>query len=433
MSPLTVGIIGIVVLFVLFLARMPVAYVMGLVGFLGFAYVVSTEAAGTKLALNFYSTFGDYGFTVIPLFVWMGFVAFHSGISEKLFNAAYKVIGSARGGLAMATVMACAGFGAICGSSTATTATMGVVAWPEMRKCHYQEALGTACIAAAGILGNMIPPSVVLIVYGFIATQSISELFIATIFPGLLLTGLYMLAIYIITLFRPELAPAGPRTGLKEKLLGLSGGTGETLAIFLLVLGGLFAGLFTPTEAAGAGAASVLLVALARRRLSWQAFTKSLLDATRTSAMILIIIVGAIMFGHFITVTGLSSGLADWIAGLAVPPVVIWGFFVIMWLLLGCFIEAMALMLLTVPIFLPVFMNLGYDLVWLGPMLMLAGGLGVLTPPVGMDVYVASGVTGVPIGTVFRGIIPFLLAIIVTIAICTAFPGIVMFLPGLMS
>ena len=432
MSPLVVCAIGIAALFILFLCRMPVAYVMGFLGILGFGYMVSAGAAADLLAKRLFYTFSDYGFTVIPLFVWMGFIALHGGIGEKLYGTAYKLIGEVRGGLAMATVLACTAFGAICGSSTATTATMGVVSWPHMRRQNYDASLATACVAAAGILGVMIPPSVVLIIYAFLVMESIPTLFIATIFPGLLLAVLYMLVIYIVTLFNPRLGPPGPRVGVKEKLLALTGGAGEILVIFGLVMGGLFVGLFTPTEAAAVGAASVLLVVLVRRQLTWQGFSASLADSTRTSAMILLIIAGAKMFGNFVGITGLPFLMAEWGSGLPLPEISVWGFILLAFLILGCFIDPLALMLLLLPIFLPLVLELGYDPVWLGPMLVLAGGMGVITPPVGMDVYVVSGVTDVPLTTVFRGIWPFLCAIIICIAICTAFPQIVLFLPGLL-
>lgn len=432
MSPLVICLISFVALFILFLLRVPVAYAMGLAGILGFGYLVSAGAASRVLVNDLFHTFADYGFTVIPLFVWMGFISLHAGIGGRLFRTAYKFVGELRGGLAMATVIACTAFGAICGSSTATTATMGTIAWPEMKRQEYSASLGTACIAAAGILGVMIPPSVVLIVYAWIAIEPVSELFIASIFPGLILAVLYIISIYIVTLRNPLLGPPGPRSGVKEKLTALAGGSGEVLAIFAMVMGGLFVGFFTPTEAGGAGAAAVLVVSLARRRLTWQGFTASLADTTRTSAMILLILAGARMFGHLITVTGLSSLLVEWGTEVGLPGVGVWGLVLVAFLILGCFVDPLALMLLIVPVFLPLLLSLGYDAVWLGPLLVLAGGMGVITPPVGMDVYVASAVTGVPLTTVFRGILPFLFAIMCAIAICTAFPQIVLFLPGLM-
>jgi len=418
---------------VLFFFRMPVAFAMGLVGLIGFSYIVSPQAAGDLLAKTIFNTFTDYGFTVIPLFVWMGFIALHGGIGEKLYGTAYKLIGGVRGGLAMATVLACTAFGAICGSSTATTATMSVVSWPHMRKHNYEASLATASIAAAGILGVMIPPSVVLIVYAFIVMESIPTLFIATIFPGLLLAFLYILIIYVFTLINPRTGPAGPKVSMKEKLLSLTGGSLETIAIFGLVMGGLFAGLFTPTEAAGVGAAGALVVVLARRQLTWKGFTASLSDATLTSAMILVIVVGARMFGHFVGITGLPFLIAEWGIGLPHPEISVWVFLIVSFLVLGCFIDPLALTLLLLPIFLPLILEVGYDPVWLGPMMVLAGGMGVITPPVGMDVYVVSSMTDVPLTTVFKGIWPFLCAIILCIAICTAFPQIVVFLPSLMK
>lgn len=431
MNPLIVCLIGVLALFILFLLRMPVAFAMGAVGLVGFAYMVSWEASADLFAKTLFSTFTDYGFTVIPLFVWMGFIALHGGIGEKMYEAAYKLIGGVRGGLAMASVMACAAFGAICGSSTATTATMSVVAWPHMRKRGYDASLATASIAAAGILGVMIPPSVVLIIYAFLVMESIPVLFIATILPGLLLASLFMLTIYIRTGLNPVLGPKGPKVSIKEKLTSFSGGSLETIAIFILVMGGLFFGLFTPTEAAAAGAACALLVVVIRRQITWKGVVDSLGQATITSAMILMIVVGAKMFGHFAGITGIPWLIVEWGTRLPYPEISVWAFLMVTFLVLGCFIDPMALMLLLLPILLPLILELGYDPVWLGPMMVLAGGMGVITPPVGMDVYVVSSMTDVPLTTVFRGIWPFLCAIIVCIALCTLFPQIVLFLPNL--
>ncbi len=434
MDPIAIGIISFAVLILIFLLGMPTALTMGLVGIAGFAYLVSPAAAGSLLAKDLFYTFSDYQFTAIPLFVWMGFLALYGGLGDKLFSTAYKLVGHIRGGLAMATVLACTAFGAICGSSTATTATFSVVAWPEMQKQKYNPSLGTACIAASGILGVMIPPSVVLIVYAFISEQPIPQLFIASIVPGLLLALLYMIVIYITCLIDPSLGPAGPKVSFKEKLSSLtSSGTWELLAIFILVIGGLFGGLFSPSESGAAGAAAVLIVVLVRKKISLKGFTSSLADSTWTVAMILLIVSGAKMFGHFIAVTGLPHILAGYAATFPFGSTGLWILNLFAWLILGCFIDPLALTLLMVPIFLPMLVKAGFNPIWMGPMTVLAGGMGVLTPPVGMDVFVVSGMTKVPLATVFKGIVPFLLAIIVCIAICTAFPQIVLFLPGLMK
>jgi len=436
MSPTLIGLIGIVLMLMLFLSRMPVAYVMGIIGYLGFSIMISFKGGLNLLSRNIYDVFSSYGLTTIPLFILMGQLAFNSGISRRLYDTAYKYLGSTRGGLAMATVSACTAFGAVCGSSPATAATMATVGLPEMKRYNYADELATGCVASGGGLGMIMPPSVVLIVYGILTEQSIGALFVAGIFPAILVTILFIVSIYIRCRFAPEQGPPGESFSVKAKLKSLLG-MGETLIVFILVMGGLFIGLFTPTEAAAVGSFGVLLVSLIRRQLTWQGFVKSLYETLRTSCMVMLLIAGAIIFGKFLAVTRIPFDLASWVGGLNLPPVIIMSIIVGIYFLGGCFMDALAFVTLTVPIFFPVVMSLGYDPIWFGIIIVMVTEMGVITPPVGINVYVVFGVAesvigGVPLESIFKGIIPFLLAVIVGTIILMILPQIILFLPNLM-
>ena len=435
MSPFAIGIIGIALLFVLFALRMPIAFIMALVGFAGFSYLVSPEAAFRVVAKDLYNTFASYSLSVIPMFVWMGFLAFHSGISTRLYTAAYKLVGHVRGGLAMATQVACAGFGAVCGSNTATAATMAAVSLPEMKKYRYDDSLATASVAAGGALGVLIPPSVIFIVYGVATQQSISKLFIAGILPGILLMLLYMATVYILTRRNPRLGPPGPSVRWKERVTVAGKSIWEIVFVFALSIGGLFAGWFTPTEAGAVGAFGILTVAVVERRLGWQGFKNSLADTTRTTAMIMLLVAGAVIFGRFMAVSQIPFAMANWAGALPIPPFAVMAIILFIYLILGCFIDALALILLTIPIFYPVAVTiLGYDPIWFGVIIVMVMAMGVITPPVGMNVYIVKGIAkDVPLETIFRGIFPFLGALIICIAILIAFPQIAMFLPRFIS
>ncbi len=432
MSPTLVGIIGLVVLVVVLFSRMPVGFVMALLGLMGFSYMVSLEAGLSLLAKDIFDIFGNYSFTVIPLFVLMGQLAFHAGISRRLYDSAYKLMGHWPGGLAMATIGACAGFAAICGSTNASAATMATVALPEMKRYRYDMKLATGTVAAGGSLGILIPPSVIFIVYGIMTEQSIGKLFVSGIFPGVVLASLFLLTIYIWTRLRPELGPRGPRTSLGEKTRALSGLV-EMLIIFAVVMGGLFVGFFTPTEAGAIGAFSTLLLAIIRRQISWPGFLQALVETTRISCMVLVIVTGATVFGHFLAITRIPFELAGWVKGLPLPPWGIMGVIIFIYLMGGCFMDALALILLTINIFFPVAVSLGYDPIWFGVIIVMVTEMGVITPPVGVNVYVVSGVAkDVPLETIFKGILPLLLALIVAVILMVAFPQIALFLPGLM-
>ena len=432
MTPTIVGLIGLAALVLLIFSRIPVGFIMAIIGFLGFGYLVSFDAAMNLVAKDIFSVFGSYSLTVIPLFVLMGQLSYHAGISSRLFNMAYKFMGHWPGGLAIAAVGACAGFAAICGSTNATAATMAAVTLPEMKKYNYKAGLATGVVAAGGSLGILIPPSVVFIIYGIMTEQSIGKLFMAGILPGLLLTVLFILTITIWAYLKPDLAPRGPKTTFREKIASLSGLI-ETLILFILVMGGLFIGFFTPTEAGGIGAFGTLLLAIIRRNLSWQGFVTSLSETTRISCMILVIVAGATIFGHFLAVTRIPFDISNWISGFNAPPFAIMGLIILLYLIGGCFLDALALITLTVPIFYPVVTLIGYDPIWFGVIIVLITQIGVITPPVGINVYVVSGVArDVPLQVIFKGVLPFLLALIVGTLFLIPFPQIALFLPSLM-
>ncbi|HOX02669.1 MAG TPA: TRAP transporter large permease [Candidatus Paceibacterota bacterium] len=433
MTELQVGLVGCLLLCVLLVSSMPVAFAMAIVGFAGFALVVTPGAALSLITIDLYDTFSNYSLTVIPLFVLMGQVSFHAGISRNLFQAAYHWLGPLPGGLAMATVGACTAFGAICGSGPATAATMASVALPEMRRYRYQPEFGCGTVAAGGSLAMLIPPSIVFIVYAILTEQSIGKLFISGIVPGLMIAVLFCLTIYWMCRRDPELGPAGPPTSWADKWRSL-GGVSDTVLLFALVMGGMFLGVFTPTEAAAIGAAGSLAIAGYRGRLTWKMLHQSLLETVRTSCMVMVIVAGAIIFGHFLGVSGLPAALARWLAGLPLPAACIMGLMVLFYLVAGCFVDALALVFLTVPIFYPVVLELGYHPIWFGVMIVVVTQMGVITPPVGVNVYVVSGIArDVPLQGVFKGALPFLWALVVAVSLMILFPGMVLFLPGLLD
>ncbi|MDO9534251.1 MAG: TRAP transporter large permease [Bacillota bacterium] len=433
MSPEQIGILSIVIILILLFLRMPVAFVMLVVGMSGYAYLTTPKAMLSISAQTMYNTFASYPLIVVPLFIWMGLIAFYSGLSSRIYDATYKVMGSMPAGLALATIGACTAFGAICGSTTATAATMSAVALPEMKRYEYSHSLATATVAAAAILGVMIPPSVIFILYGISTGESIAKLFLAGILPGILLMFLFMLVTYIQAKRNPALAPAGPKVPWGEKLTAVLSGGVEVIIIFIAVMGGLFWGLFTPTEAGAIGAFSTLVVALVRRQLNWRGFVSSLTDTVRIASMILFLTGTAYIYGRFLAITGVPAALANLATEAALPPVVVLVLILVVYLILGCFIDALALILLTVPIFYPVAMALGFDSVWFGVIIVLALGMGCITPPVGANVYVVAGVDReTPVMTIFKGVWPFLFAIFVCIAILIIFPGIALFIPNLL-
>lgn len=431
MNPITIGLIGIGFLLLLFIIRIPVAFAMAIVGFLGFSYLCSLKAGLSLLARDFFEQFYSFPLSAIPMFILMGSFAFASGIGKRLYDSAYRIMGHLRGGLCMATVAACAGFAAICGSTAATAATMGKIALPEMKRYHYEDSLAAGCVASSGTLGILIPPSTIFIVYGIMTEQSIGKLFVAGIFPGIILSVLFLITVAIICLRNPALAPSGASTKWKEKTKALIG-VFETLILFSLVIGGLFLGWFTPTQAGGIGAAGALMIGLVRRQVSWEGFLEATKDGLRTSCMVLCVIAGATVFGHFMAVSTIPFIVGDWVKALPLPPMAIKGVIIFIYLIGGCFMDAMALVVLTVPVIYPVVLSLGFDPIWFGVIIVLVSEMGVITPPVGVNVYVIKGIAPeIPLETIFKGIFPFLIAIIINIIIMVVFPGIALFLPNL--
>ncbi len=432
MSLSTIGIIGIIVLVILLYSKMPVGFAMGFLGLIGFSYVVNFNAGLNLLARDVWDVFSSYNLTVIPLFVFMGQIAFHAGISRRLYDSAYVLLGHRRGGLAMTTVGACAGFSAICGSTNATAATMATVALPEMKRYGYDMGLATGTVAAAGSLGILIPPSVIFIVYGILTEQSIGKLFAAGILPGILLCLLFILTIHLRVMKNPSLAPPGPKSSIREKFRSFAGIL-ETMILFALVMGGIFFGLFTPTEAAAIGAFMTLLIAIIRGQLYWKEFVQSLADTTKISCMIMVIVTGAVIFGHFMAITRIPYMLADYVSSLPLPPHAIIGVIILVYLIGGCFMDALAMIMLTIPIFFPVVQTLGFDPIWFGVVIVLITEMGVITPPVGINVYVVYGVArDVPLEKIFKGVFPMLISLIVCNLLLILFPQIALWLPGLM-
>lgn len=433
MSLAAVGIVGILVLLlVLFFFGMPVGFAMGIVGFCGFSIIVSVQAGLNMIGSVLWTTFSKYGLTVIPLFIFMGQVAYYSGVNEKLYRAAYHWIGQIRGGIAMATVMACAAFSAICGSNAATAATMTTVALPEMNKYGYEPKLSTGAVACGSTLGVVIPPSVVLIVIGLSTEQSIAELFYGGIGAGICLALLLMLGVYGICRLHPDWGPVGPATPLSEKIRSLSGAFEMTM-LFALVMLGLYFGFFTPAEAGAAGSFLAVAISVAQGRMTFRKLVYSVLDTLRISCMVITIVAGAVIFGKFLTVTRIPFDIADWVVSLPVSNVVIMAIVFGIYIIGGAVMDALALLLITIPIFFPVAVQLGYDPIWFGVTITVVTTLGAVTPPVGATTYVVGGMAkNVPLQDVFRGVAYFLPAYLVCILLLMIFPKIVTFLPALL-
>lgn len=432
MGPSEAGFLGIIVLFVLLMLRMHIGIAMGLVGFFGFAYVTGWGPAFGILRTVPYTTFASNDLSVIPLFVLMGSFAFACGMSEDLYQSVRTLFGSLRGGLAIATVAACACFAAISGSSLATAATLAKVAMPEMDKYKYDTALATGSIAAGGCIGILIPPSVILIIYGIITEQSIGKLFMAGFIPGILEAVFYIITIMILCRRNPLLGPPGPSTTVKEKFSAFLK-TWQVMVLFLVVIGGIYSGIFTPTEAAGVGAFGAFVFTILRGRMTWQNLKTSLTSTLSTTGMLFMIVLGAMILGYFFSVTRLPFELATLVSGLPVNRYVILALILLTLLILGCLMDSMAIVLLTVPVFYPLVLQLNFDPIWFGILVVRVTEMGLITPPVGLNVFVIQGITQVPMHTIFRGVYPFLIADICEIALLIAIPQITMFLPNLMG
>ena len=433
MDPTVLGILGIAGLFFLLATGMYIGMAMFLVGFLGYCFLMGLSPGLGLLSLVPYSAGASYMLTVIPLFVLMGQFAYLSGISGDIYKTVYSWVGSLPGGLSMATIMGCAGFGAVSGSSLATGATMGTVAIPEMKRYGYDPKLATGCVAAGGTLGILIPPSLGFVIYGILTEQSIGKLFMAGILPGIMLAGLFILTIFVQCKIRPSMGPPGDQVSFRKKILSL-GGIWGMLALFLLVMGGIYLGIFTPTEAAGVGAFGALLIALFKGKLSYRNIMESLLETGKTTAMLFMIIIGAEVLSKFLGATMLPMRLADYVAGLPFNKYIILTFIIFTYFILGCVMDCVAIMILTTPIIFPVISALGFDPIWYGVMMVVVLGVGLITPPVGLNVFVIRGVSGdIELGTIFAGIVPFLGACILAVILLVVFPEIALFIPDLMK
>jgi tripartite ATP-independent transporter DctM subunit len=432
MTPTLAGVAGIAALLALLALRMPIGVAMALVGAVGIAALNSPEAALTILGSYPYSYAAVQALSVIPLFVLMGNFAVVSGMSGDLFAAAYTWIGHRRGGLASATVLACAGFAALSGSSVASAITMGRVALPEMRRYNYDPRLATGVVAAGGTLGILIPPSTVLVIYAILTEQSIGKLFLAGFLPGLLLTALFVITVVIVCACRPDFGPPGERRALPERIDALKRAS-AFFVVVIMTIGGMYAGVFTVTEAAAVGAGLTLAHAVWRRRLTGANLADSLLQTVRTTAMVFLILIGAHIFSPFLALSRIPVDLANALVALGLPSLAVLGVILVAYIVLGMFLEGFAILVLTVPIVFPIITALGYDPVWFGIFMVIVLEMGLISPPVGINVFVVKGVAeDVPMGRIFAGILPFWVAMIVCVAVLIAFPQVALVLPNSM-
>jgi tripartite ATP-independent transporter DctM subunit len=433
LDPVIAGVIGTVLVFILLFLGMPIAFALMLVGFAGISYLASMEAALPIAARTVYEVSAYYPYTVIPLFIVMGGFAGSSGMTKDLYGTFDKWFRKLPGGLGIATIGACAGFAAVSGSSVATAATMGMVALPEMKRFNYHPRLATGSVAAGGTLGFLIPPSIGFIVYGMLTEQSIGKLLVAGMIPGLILAVAYMAIVVVWVKLNPSVAPVSPEAvSWREKLSALLG-VWEPLAIFLLVMGGIYGGLFTPTEAGAMGATVLFLVAIIKRKLNRQNLVGALLEAVRISVMVLFLVAGANVFSYFLALSTIPMEVASWAAALEVSPYLIHTIIVIIYLFLGCFLDAISMMVLTMPVIFPVILALGFNPIWFGVIAVLMMEAGLITPPMGLNIFTVAGVAkDVPIETIFRGVAPFLLSIFAIVILVTVFPKLALFLPNMM-
>jgi tripartite ATP-independent transporter DctM subunit len=424
-----VTIIGFVSLFVLMLFRVPVGMAMGLVGITGFGYLTGFAPAMKLVGQTTMRTVTDYTFGVIPMFLLMGAFVSVSGISRELFRAANTFVGHWKGGLGIATIAACGGFAAISGSSVATAATFSAVAYPEMRRFGYPKSFATGVIAVGGTLGAMLPPSTVLAVYGIITQQDIGKLFIAGVIPGLLAIAMHMVTIAIIGLAKPGFLPAGPKSSWHDRMVALRD-VWSPLLLFVFVIGGLYGGFFIPTEAGAIGAVGAFLIGVLRRRLSKEGVLQSLLQATRTAAAVFTILIGALCFGYFLTITQTPQHVTEFLTGLGIGKYGVLALILLMYLVLGCLMDAMAMVILTVPIVFPVIVALGFDPIWFGVIVVMTVELGLIHPPVGMNVFVIKSVIkDVDMSTIFIGVLPFVVTDLIRLVLLIIFPLLAIWLP----
>ena len=474
---MTESLIGLLMMMVLAFLRLPIAFAMAVVGIVGYAYMRdwSWTAAFATVQTKVYETGRNYTLSVIPLFILMGNFVTRAGMSQELFRAAYAFVGHFRGGLAMSTIVGCAGFGAICGSSIATAATFAKVAYPSMKKFGYSDRLATGAIAAGGTLGILIPPSTIMVIYGIMTGTSIGKLFAAGILPGILATVLLCAAVQWVTWRDPKAGPRGERMTWKQRFDTLEGvgwfaavgvavvgsaqlgwlpsddaavlgalavfglsliykGITSVVALFVLVMGGIYGGVFTAVEGAGVGAFGAMIFAIARRSLTWEGLYAALVESARTTSMLFLILIGALMFAEFVNITSMPSDLKNFIAGLGVSPIVVVAVIMLIYVLLGTAMEELSMILLTVPVFFPLIVSMGLDPIWFGILIVVVVEIGLISPPVGMNLFVLNTLLPqVPTRTIFYGVLPFIAADCVRLAILVAFPVISLYLPSLMK
>jgi tripartite ATP-independent transporter DctM subunit len=431
MNEVMIGIIGLAVVLAMFLTGIELGFAMAIVGFLGFSIIVSTKAALNLLAKDVFDVFASYGFTVIPLFVLMGQVAFNAGIAKRLYSSAYRFIGHIPGGMAMATVAGATAFKAICGSSPATAATFASVAVPEMDRYNYAKKLSTGIVATVGTLGILIPPSVTLIVFGIITEQSIGKLFLAGLIPGLIIAFFFIVIIYGWCKINPALGPRGEKSTWRERIASLPEVFWVVL-IFVLVVGGLMQGFFTPTEAGSVGTFAVLLLSVIKRDINFKGFIKSVAESLRTACMVLVLIAGSTILGHFLAVTKIPMIASDWVVSLPLNRYVVMIIISLIYLIGGSFIDDLAFMILATPIFYPAIIKLGFDPIWFGMIIAITVMIGVVIPPVAINVFVVKNITKVPFGVIYKGVYPFLLSLAVCAALLFLFPQLATFLPSIL-
>ena len=428
------ALVGLAAMLLLCFVRLPIALSMAVVGVVGYAYMRDWNwgVAFASLQTRLYETGRNYTLSVVPLFILMGNFVTRAGMSQELFRAAYAFIGHLRGGLAMATILACAGFGAICGSSIATAATMAKVAYPSMKRFGYSDRLATGAIASGGTLGIMIPPSTLLVIYGVFTETNIGMLFAAGILPGILGATLLCAAARWMTWRDPQAGPPGERTGWRERLVAVRG-IWAVAAMFIFVIGGIYGGFFTATEGAGMGAFGAMTFALWRRALTWRTLYAALVESGRTTAMLFLILIGALMFAEFINITTMPADLVAFVKRFEINPIAVVAAICIIYVLLGTAMEELSMVLLTIPVFLPVILQLGFDPIWFGILIVCVVEIGLISPPVGMNLFVLKTLLpGVSTGTVFRGVLPFMAADVVRMFILILFPAISLYLPSLM-
>lgn len=432
MDPQTIGLAGIGCLFLLLFMGMPIGFALAFTGFWGIALITDISVALPTLLRSFAGTFTTYSFTVIPLFVLMGELASVSGLSQGIYTLADRWLRRLPGGLAIATIGGCAGFAAICGSSVATAATLGRVALPEMEKHGYDIHLATGSVAAGGTLGFLIPPSIGFVVYGILTEQSIGKLLVSGILPGVLMVIAFTMVVVIWVMLRPQDAPRNPeKVGFREKLNSLKN-VWELVVVFFLVMGGIYLGFFTPNEAGALGAFFLFAVTVFRRKMTWSALVHALDSTTRISVMIFMILAGAYLFTYFMALTMIPMNLSVWLSSMAVSKYLILAIVLCGYFLLGCFLDATSMMVLTLPVIFPTIVKLGFDPVWFGVISVLMMEAGLITPPLGLNVFVIAGVADVPMEVVFKGAFFFLIPIFAVVILLTLYPEIALFLPGLM-